>query len=74
MGWRVHSHDYEEEVDQMSLSQEAHEFNEQQKRYRENEHLHKYTAGADHRELMDELKRLNNSIGCLLYTSPSPRD
>ena len=52
----------------MSLSQEAHEFNEQQKRYRENEHLHKHTAGADHRELMDELKRLNNSFGCLIDT------
>ena len=52
----------------MSLSQEAHEFNERQKRYRENEHLHKYTAGSDHRELMDELKRLNNSIGFLIDT------
>ena len=50
----------------MPLSQEAHEFNEAQKRYRENEHLHKYTAGADHKEMMGELKRLNDSIGFLI--------
>ena len=52
----------------MALSEEAHEFNERQKRYREQEHLHKHMGGADHRELMDELKRLNNSIGFLLDT------
>ncbi len=52
----------------MALSEEAHEFNEQQKRYRENAHLHKHTAGADHKEMMAELKRLNNSIGFLLDT------
>ena len=52
----------------MSLSEEAHEFNEAQKRYREQEHLHKHTVGADHKELMDELKRLNNSIGFLIDT------
>jgi len=52
----------------MALSQEAHEFNEQQKRYRENAHLHKHTAGADHKEMMAELKRLNNSIGFLIDT------
>ena len=52
----------------MPLDREAQEFNEKQKRYREQEHLHKHTGGADHRELMDELKRLNNSIGFLLDT------
>ena len=52
----------------MGLSEEAQEFNEAQKRYREAEHLHKYTAGRDHRELMDELRRLHNSIGFLIDT------
>ena len=52
----------------MGLSEEAQEFTEAQKRYRENEHLHKYTTGRDHRELMEELKKVNNSLGFLIDT------
>ena len=52
----------------MGLDKEAQEFNEAQKRYRENEHLHKYTTGRDHRELMEELKKVNNSLGFLIDT------
>jgi hypothetical protein len=50
----------------MGLDKEAQEFNEAQKRYREQEHLHKHTVGADHRELMGELKRVNINIGFII--------
>lgn len=46
----------------MTLSEEAREFNEQQKRYREQEHLHKYTAGADHRETMEALSKIEKAL------------
>jgi hypothetical protein len=52
----------------VTTPEEKHEFNEAQKRYRENEHLHKYTTGRDHRELMEELKKVNNSLGFLIDT------
>ena len=52
----------------MTLSQEAHEWNEQQKRYRENEHLHKYTAGKDHKEMMTVLSSIELALGVLIDT------
>ena len=50
----------------MTLSEEAREFNEQQKRYKEQEHLHKHMAGADHREMMAVLNKIERSLGHLL--------
>ncbi len=52
----------------MSLSQEAQEWNEAQKRYRENEHLHKYTAGADHKQMMTVLSSIERCLGMLIDT------
>jgi len=52
----------------MPTNQEKHEFNEAQKRYRENEHLHKYTAGKDHKEMMTVLSSIELALGVLIDT------
>ena len=52
----------------MALSEEARKWNEQQERYRENAHLHKHTAGADHKELMGVLSKIELSLGLLIDT------
>ncbi len=45
-----------------SISKEGRDFNESQKRYRENEWTYRYTAGADHRELMEVLRQIERSL------------
>ena len=50
----------------MSLDKEAREFNERQKRYREQENLHKHMGGADHKELMRVLNKMEQSLGYLI--------
>ena len=52
----------------MGLSQEAHEWNEQQKRYREIAHQHKHMGGADHKEMMTVLSKIELSLGVLIDT------
>jgi hypothetical protein len=52
----------------MSLSQEAQEWNDAQKRYRENAHLHKHTTGADHSEMMAVLFKIELGLGVLIDT------
>ena len=52
----------------MSLSQEAQEWNDSQKRYRENAHLHKHTTGADHSEMMAVLFKIELGLGVLIDT------
>ena len=49
----------------MSLSEEAREFNERQKRYRESEWQHRHTGGRDHRELMEVLRQIEQSLRVL---------
>ncbi len=48
-----------------SISEEGRDFNERQKRYRENEWTYRYTAGADHRELMEVLRQIEHSLRAL---------
>jgi hypothetical protein len=50
----------------MSLDKEAREFNERQKRYQEQEWQHKHMAGADHREMMAVLNKIENGLGFLI--------
>ena len=52
----------------MTLSPEAHEWNEQQKRYREIAHQHKHMGGADHKEMMTVLSKIELSLGMLIDT------
>jgi predicted mannosyl-3-phosphoglycerate phosphatase (HAD superfamily) len=47
------------------LSEEAREFNERQKRYRESEWQHRHTGGRDHRELMEVLRQIEQSLRVL---------
>ena len=49
----------------MSLSEEAREFNERQKRYSESEWQHRHTGGRDHRELMEVLRQIEQSLRVL---------
>jgi len=49
----------------MSLSKEAHDFNERQRRNRESEWTHRHTAGRDHRELMEVLRAMERSLRLL---------
>ncbi len=49
----------------MSLSEEAREFNEAQKRYRESEWQHRHTGGRDHRELMEVMRQIERSLRLL---------
>jgi hypothetical protein len=50
----------------VSLSKEAQEWNDRQKRYIEQEHLHKHMGGADHKEMMAVLNKIERSLGFLL--------
>ena len=50
----------------MSLSKEAQEWNDRQKRYIEREHEHKHMGGADHKEMMAVLTKIERSLGFLL--------
>ena len=50
----------------MSLSKEAQEWNDRQKRYIERAHEHKHMGGADHKELMEVLSKIERSLGFLL--------
>ena len=47
------------------MSEEAREFNERQKRYRESEWQHRHTGGRDHRELMEVLRQIEQSLRVL---------
>jgi hypothetical protein len=48
-----------------SISKEGRDFNESQKRYREDEWTYRHTAGADHRELMEVLRQIEHSLRAL---------
>jgi hypothetical protein len=50
----------------MSLDKEAQEWNESQKRYQEKGWQHKHMAGADHREMMAVLNKIENGLGFLI--------
>ena len=50
----------------MSLSKEAQEWNDRQKRYIERAHEHKHMGGADHKEMMDVLSKIERSLGFLI--------
>jgi hypothetical protein len=50
----------------MSLSKEAQEWNDRQKRYIEREWEHKHMGGADHKEMMAVLNKIERSLGFLL--------
>tara|TARA_Y100000296_G_scaffold74281_1_gene92623 strand:+ start:348 stop:578 length:231 start_codon:yes stop_codon:yes gene_type:complete len=49
-----------------SISEEGRDFNESQKRYRENEWTYRHTAGADHRELIEVLRQIEHSLRVLV--------
>ena len=50
----------------MSLSHEARDFNERQKRYRESDWGYRHTAGRDHRELMRVLRQIERNLRVLM--------
>jgi|3_EtaG_2_1085321.scaffolds.fasta_scaffold20408_8 hypothetical protein len=58
----------------MSLDKSAHDFNEGQRRYRESEWAHRHTAGRDHRELIEALRRIERSLNLLVASIVTSHD
>ena len=58
----------------MSLDKSAHDFNERQKRYSEQEWFHRYNAGKDQRELMEALRRIEHSLHLLVASIVASHD